>query len=84
MPNVAAITPIKLVPVCKFTSVTMPYVVLNHLDGQTLQMGERLTVRHSHAHPVQPIDFPERFKGVINPNFDNSVRCVVTHTKKIM
>ena len=54
------------------------------LDGQTLQMGEGLTVRRSHTHPIQPVDFPERFKGVINPNFDNSVRCVVNQTKKIM
>ncbi|WP_411691384.1 formylglycine-generating enzyme family protein [Acinetobacter gandensis] len=54
------------------------------LDGQSLQMGEGLTVRRSHAHPIQPVDFPERFKGVINPNFDNSVRCVVNQTKKIM
>ena len=47
-------------------------------------MGERLTVRRSHAHPIQPADFPERFKGVINPNFDNSVICVVNQIKKIM
>ncbi len=54
------------------------------LDGQTLQMGEGLTVRRSHAHPVQRIDYPDDFKGSINANFKNSVRCVVNQQKPIV
>jgi formylglycine-generating enzyme required for sulfatase activity len=53
------------------------------LDGQTLQMGEGLTVRRSHANPVQPTDYPDDFKGSINPNFRNSVRCVLNQQKPI-
>ena len=56
------------------------------LDGQTLQMGSGLTVRRSHAHPIQPPEsiFPERHKGIFNPNFENSVRCVLNQQKPIL
>ena len=56
------------------------------LDGQTLQMGEGLTVRRSHANPVQPpiSIFPERHQGVINPNFENTVRCVINQQKPVL
>lgn len=57
------------------------------LDGQTLQMGSGLTVRRSHANPVQALDVDnefKEFKGVINPNFENSVRCVLNQQKPIL
>ena len=49
-------------------------------------MGEGLTARRSHAHPIQPSesDFPQKFKGILNPNFENSVRCVVNQQKPIL
>ena len=52
-------------------------------SGKSLKMGAGLTVRRNHAHPIQDPEFLKEFKGVINPNFNHSVRCVVNQTTPI-